>query len=102
MRNFKPVIHAFLGAVAIATLVAACEDEQPPKKIATVATVATPAPAPSKPEAPVIEVAKKTEPPKSEPASTSDDGSADELLGRARDAINKGKLDRALKLARLA
>src|SRR5512146_146363 len=108
MRNFKPVLHAFLGAAAIATLVAACEDEHPPKQIAT---VATPAPASSKPEArvetpappkPTVEVAKKTEAPKSEPAATSDDGSVDELLARARDAINKGELDHALKLARLA
>lgn len=108
MRNFKPVIRAFLGAAAISTLVAACEDEQPPKKIAT---VATPAPAPSKPEVrvetpaekPAVEVvAKKAEPSKTEEASTSDDGSVDELLGKARAAITRGELDRALKLARLA
>jgi Flp pilus assembly protein TadD len=107
MRNFKPVIRAFLGAAAISTLVAACEEEQPPKQIAT---VATPAPAPSKPEVrvetpapkPAVATAKKIEPPKTDEASASDDGTVDELLGKARDAIDKGELSRALKLARLA
>ena len=107
MRNFPLTVRAFLGAAALSTLVAACEDEQPPKKISS---VTTPAPAPSKPEVrvetpaekPAVEVAKKPEPPKTEQASASDDGSADELLGKARDAINTGELNRALKLARLA
>ncbi len=107
MRNFQLVIRAFLGAAAISTLVAACEDEQPPKKIVA---VTTPAPAPSKPEVrvetptpkPPIEVAKKPEPAKLDDSSTSDDGSVDELLGKARDAMSSGELGRALKLARLA
>jgi len=107
MRNFHFTVRAFLGAAALSTLVAACEDEQPPKKIAS---VTTPAPAPSKPEVrvetpapkPAVEAAKKPEPPKSEQASAGDDGTVDELLGKARDAIDKGELDHALKLARLA
>jgi len=107
MRNFHFTVRAFLGAAALSTLVAACEDEQPPKKIAT---VSTPAPAPSKPEVrvetaaplPPIEVAKKAEPPKSDETSASDAGSVDELLANARQAIDKGELSRALKLARLA
>ena len=36
MRNYQFIIRAFLGAAALSTLVAACEDEQPPKKVATV------------------------------------------------------------------
>ena len=107
MRNFQFVIRAFLGAAAISTLVAACEDEQPAKK--TVA-VTTPAPAPSKPEVrvetpaptPPIEVAKKPAPAKLEATAASDDGSVDELLGQARDAISTGELNRAMKLAKLA
>ncbi len=106
MRNFQFMTRAFLGAAALSTLVAACEEAEPPKKIAA---VATPAPAPSKPEVrvetptppPKVEVAKKTEAPKME-ATDSDDGSVDELLGKARDAISTGELNRALKLARLA
>lgn len=105
MRNYKFIVRAFLGAAAISTLVAACEDEQPLKKPTPIAT-----PAPSKPEVrvetpaptPEVKVAAtpKVETPKIE--DDSDDESVNELLGKSRDAINSGELNRALKLARVA
>ncbi len=104
MRNYPFMIRAFLGAAAISTLVAACEDEQPPKKIATVTT-----PAPSKPEVRVETPTPqpvKVEPQKIQPTVATDedidDENVDELLSGARDAINAGELNRAVKLARLA
>ena len=106
MRNFKFTIRAFLGAAAITTLVAACEDAEPPKKIVSVTT-----PAPSKAEVkvetpapkPDVNVEAKAEPPKSEPAAGNDDDeNVDELLVKSRDAMSSGELNRALKLARLA
>jgi Flp pilus assembly protein TadD len=107
MRNFKFIVRAFLGAAALTTLVAACEESDPPQKIATVSTQA---PAPAKPEVrveppapkPVVEVATKTETPKIAETSDDDDGNVGELLGKARDAIDSGELNRALRLARLA
>ena len=103
MRNHPFMIRAFLGAAAISTLVAACEDEQPAKKIATVTT------APAKPEVRVETPAPTpaTKPETTEPAPVAvnediDDENVDELLSGARDAISTGELNRALKLARLA
>jgi len=110
MRNYKFIVRAFLGAAALSTLVAACEEEEAPKKIPVTTTQV-----PSKPE-PRVEAPKpepKIETPKIDAkieskseskieSATSDDGSVDELLGKARDAINAGELNRALKLARLA
>ena len=110
MRNFPLTVRAFLGAAALSTLVAACEDAEPPKKIAV---VSTPAPAAPKPEArvepptppPAVEVATKAATPTRD-AGNSDtaksDGSVDQLLADARAAIDKGELDRALGLARRA
>ena len=106
MRNFKFIVRAFLGAAALSTLVAACEDEQPSRKIATTVS----APAPSKPEvrvelpAPKPEVTKRQTP---QPAtgidqSSDDDGSVNDLIGKSKDAMNAGELNRALRLARLA
>jgi len=104
MRNYKYIVRAFLGAAAISTLVAACEDEQPLKKPTPIATTA-----PSKPEVRVeapkpaeVKVAEtpKVETPKAEEAI--EDESVNELLGQSRDAINAGELNRALKLARQA
>ncbi|HEY2747412.1 MAG TPA: tetratricopeptide repeat protein [Polyangia bacterium] len=104
MRNYKFMIRAFLGAAAISTLVAACEDEQPPKKIASVTT-----PAPTTPEVRVETpepAPTKVEPQKSEPVAVDedkiDDENVDELLTDARDAMSTGELSHALKLARLA
>jgi Flp pilus assembly protein TadD len=105
MRNYQLTIRAFLGAAALSTLVAACEDEQPPKKVATVSTT----PAPSKPEVRVETPAPTKPEVKSQPieekvvAETSDeDANVDDLLAKSRDAMNTGELNRALKLARLA
>lgn len=113
MRNYTFTIRAFLGAAAITTLVAACEDEQPAKKYVTVT-----APAPSKAEAVRPSQGPSEQPPtsdrrtsvgavasKSEPkvAETSDDdANVNELLAKSRDAMNSGELNRALKLARRA
>jgi len=103
MRNFKYIVRAFVGAAAITTL-AACEEQEPPKTTrATVeAPVATPAPAkqpevrveapkPTPPPAPVVKVEDDKE-----------DAGVDDTLKSARDAINQGELNRALKLARIA
>jgi len=103
MRNYKFMIRAFIGAAAISTLVAACEDEQPPRKITTVAST----PAPSKPEVRVETPAPKPEvkTPTPTPAVAEvddEDANVDDLLAKARDAINAGELNHALKLARLA
>ena len=114
MRNYQLTVRAFLGAAALSTLVAACEDAEPPKKIAV---VSTPAPAPTKPEvrveppaAPPPAVAT-TETPKSDAGKSDagkgdtargDDGSVDQLVADARTALDKGELGRALKLARRA
>src|SRR4051812_37648577 len=116
MRNYPHIVRVFLGATALTTLVAACEEETPPPKNVTVSAPAT-TPAPPKPEGRVE--AAKPEPPKSDKVAANsdkvaaksdesadqideDDGKADELVGKARDAINAGELNRALKLARLA
>jgi Flp pilus assembly protein TadD len=106
MRNYKFIVRAFLGAAALSTLVAACEDEQPLKRPTAVAT-----PAPSKPEVrvetpappPKVEVAK-TEPAKIEAKieEDSDDDGVNELVAKSRDALSAGEINRALRLARLA
>ncbi|MCA1665191.1 MAG: tetratricopeptide repeat protein [Myxococcales bacterium] len=110
MRNYPFIARAFLGATALSTLVAACEEVESPKQQPVTTTQA-----PSQPErrvqaptpeaklgspktAPKIEA--KREAKIEEPAN--DDAGVDELLGNARDAINRGELNRALKLARLA
>jgi Flp pilus assembly protein TadD len=105
MRNFKYIVRVFVGAAAITTL-AACEEEVPLPKT-TQATVAAPVTTP----APAIKPEVRVEAPKPtvEPAKTAakivddkEDANVDETLSSARDAINAGELNRALKLARIA
>jgi Flp pilus assembly protein TadD len=106
MRNYPFIARAFLGAAALSTLVAACEEVDPPKKMPVTTTQPPSTPEP-RVEAPKPEA--KIETPKTAPKleakieeAISDDADVDELLGKARDAINSGELNRALKLARLA
>jgi Flp pilus assembly protein TadD len=111
MRHYPHIVRAFLGAAAITTLVAACEEETPPPKKVTVSApataTATPTPAPSKQpearvEAPKVEPVKVAQTSHDDTIAVDEDGKADELIGKARDAIDAGELNRALKLARLA
>lgn len=106
MRKSRFVIGAFVGAAALASLVAACEEEGPPKKAVSVDTPAPVPPAlevaPAKTPAPLPKVAAPKNVAPVKPSAYSDDGSVDEILGKARDALLKGELSRALKLARLA
>ncbi len=106
MRSYKVIVRAFIGATALTTLVAACEESEPPKKVAT---VSAPAPAPAPAELPVAapKPAVAVNPETAKPTvavdeTHDDDGTVDQLLGKARDAIDRGELGRALKLARLA
>ncbi|MGZ3438807.1 MAG: tetratricopeptide repeat protein [Polyangia bacterium] len=109
MRNYKLIIRAFVGAAALTTLVAACEESDPPKKITAVATPAQP----SKPEVrvetslpkPEVKVATPAKPetkPEAKIEEASDDDSVNDLIAKSRDAMNAGELNRALRLARLA
>ncbi len=107
MRNFKLIVRAFVGATALTTLVAACEEETPPPKKTTI-TTATPAPSTPevrveapKPE-PKVEAPKPATPEPSPAIAIGDDAKLDDVLKSAREAIDTGELDRALKLARLA
>jgi cytochrome c-type biogenesis protein CcmH/NrfG len=105
MRNFKFVVRAFLGAAALSTLVAACEESDPPKKITAVTTPAQP----SKPEVrvetpvptPAIKIATPSQP-ETKVDESIDDDSVNDLISKSRDALNAGELNRALRLARLA
>jgi Flp pilus assembly protein TadD len=110
MRKYPHMVRAFVGATAITTLVAACEEEAPPPRKVAVSAPAAATPAPAKPE--VRAEAPKAEAPKVEKIAAStdgksdhdigDDATVDQLIAKARDAVNAGELDRGLKLARLA
>jgi Flp pilus assembly protein TadD len=109
MRNYQFIVRAFVGAAALTTLVAACEESDPPNKITVVATPAQP----SKPEVrvetpapkPLVEVATPSKPetkPEAKIDESIDDDSVNDLIGKSRDALSAGELNRALRLARLA
>jgi Flp pilus assembly protein TadD len=106
MRNLNWILSAFAGG-ALLTTIAACEDSQPksvPQPVKMEAPVA------KKIEAPVAQ--PKMEAPKPEPkieikkeevATVEDEEmKPSEAIAGARDALNQGELDRAIKLARVA
>ena len=104
MRQLKYVLRVFAGAAALTTFVG-CEEVEPPR-----ATVSTPAvaPTPPKPEVRVTAPPAPTPPVATKVAPLATDtlekegATVDALVAGARDAIGRGELDRALKLARLA
>lgn len=108
MRNFGFVIRSFAGAAALATILGGCAEEAPPPKrqapavSAPVAAAPTPTPTPVA-ERPVVATATP-KPVAAEPVTPDPDGDAkaDVLIGAARQALQKGELDRAMKLAKLA
>lgn len=106
MRHFKYIVRAFTVATAITTL-AACEDAEPPRRVqvSVPAPAAAPAPTPPKTEVRVAATPPTVDKPVT-PAPEEDEvdtsGKASQLIDGARAALDKGELDRALELARVA
>jgi tetratricopeptide (TPR) repeat protein len=110
MRNWKFIIRGFAIASAITTFTA-CEDSQPPRRPSTVtAPVTTPAPevkpeikAESRPTPPPVATVKpETKPVAVNDNTDEDDDSPADLVKSAREALDQGEIDRALRLAKLA
>jgi Flp pilus assembly protein TadD len=105
MRNWTFIIRSFAVASAITTFVA-CEDSQPQRRppeaapvVATAAPEVKPAPTPPPPV--------KIEKPETKPVAVNDnidedDDKPGDLVKRSREALDKGEIDSAMKLARSA
>jgi Flp pilus assembly protein TadD len=102
MRNWKFIIRGFAIASCITTFTA-CEDSQPARRPPENVAVTTPAPVEMKTPPPKIEAPKVETPVATANDNTDDEDDNDgDAVKVARDALEKGELNRALKLARLA
>jgi tetratricopeptide (TPR) repeat protein len=106
MRNLKSILKVFAGTLALTTLVA-CEEVDPPtppskpvaSPVVTPKPVETPIAKVVEPPKPVVAPVKRVEP---EEEEVDEDDKPKQIIAKARDAIQAGALDKALRLAKIA